>query len=701
MKTIILTLFAIFSISSQPFGQTSLVKDINQVPSGSMPYSLSIRSFESINNKTICFTQTNLPEYNLISIDSTNHTSTIILSCGFIYQENVKFTKYNGYLYFFVDAQSSGKGLWKTDGTQAGTTKILGNIGSTCELIAFQGFLYFIQYNSIWKSDGTTAGTTLLVNVKDVIINNTGQNLIGFNDNLIFRTSNQQSFYLSKLDLQNLSITTIIQTPWSNGFNTPSITSNVDVDTALYLLDRRNDRSYLWKIRSSNFQATLLDTYNTNAQGLYKVNNCVIFSTSNKLLSISPNSNVLPTVLQDTIVTLPYSNKTSNYTAILNDQLYIIASGTHSGYKLWKSDGTINGTVVIKDLPTSPTAIFSMNNSLYFKLLGINKLWKSDGTERNTIIAVDLPLANIDTLFLFEKQFWVSNQKAFFWGSTPQYGAEPYFTDGNLVSELVSDIERGNKSSSSLSTSYKINGILYFVTNNGIIGDELWKSDGTPENTALVKDIAEGSNSSYINNMVEMNGILYFTANDVVHGTQLWRSDGTLQGTYIVKIISSISNYSGSLTANLTIFKGSLYFSAKDGTSNSDLWKSDGTELGTVKFKQSLSYIAVSNIFATNERLFFVSGGNFFQQVLWTSDGSVSGTYSLKNLAPNTEGMQIFNPTCFTSIGNKLYFLAPYNPASISNFSREALFVSDGTENGTKIIRDFGIFTGGLDSLAL
>ena len=92
------------------------------------------------------------------------------------------------------------------------------------------------------------------------------------------------------------------------------------------------------------------------------------------------------------------------------------------------------------------------------------------------------------------------------------------------------------------------------MANDGIIGNELWKSDGTPENAVLVKDIAVGSNSSYINNMTEMNGILYFTANDVINGTQLWRSDGTLKGTYIVKIISGISNYSGSFPANLTIF---------------------------------------------------------------------------------------------------------------------------------------------------
>lgn len=705
MKTFILTLFAIFSISLRPFAQISLIKDINLVPSGSMPLPGSTRSFESINNKTICLTQTNLPENNLISIDSTNHTITTILSLGFINQENVKFTKFNGYLYFFVNIQSIGKGLWRTDGTKVGTTQVIGSLGNGSELIIFQGYIYFIDYNTIWKSDGTSAGTNILIKADNIIITNPSQNLIGFNNSLIFRTSNQ-NVYLSKLNLQSLMISTIALLPWDDSYSTPLITTSIDVDTALYFFDRRvhfdeiNDNYFLWKIRGSDFQASVIDTFKTYVQDFNKANDHIFFLSKNKLLTISPGAKQKSIVLRDTISTIPENSRFSTFSLILNDKFYFIAAGKHSGYKLWKSDGTNTGTVVIKDLPFSPSALFSMNNSLYFKLLGQNKLWKSDGAPENTTISVDLPSANIDTLSLFKTQFWVANNKAFFWASTPQYGAEPYFTDGISMTALVADIGTGNNSSNSLYTSLKINGVLYFVAYDGIRGNELWKSDGNPENTTLVKDIAEGSNSSYINNLTEMNGILYFTADDVIHGSQLWRSDGTLQGTYMVKIIRGISNYLGSFPANLIVFKGSLYFSAKDGTSNSDLWKSDGTELGTVKFKQSLSYISVSNIFATNERLFFVTGGYTFQQVLWTSDGSVSGTYSLKDLPLNTQGMQIFNPTCFASIGNKVYFLAPYKPVSLSNTSREALFVSDGTENGTKIVKDFGYYEGA-DSLAL
>ena len=363
MKTLILTLFAIFSISFQPFGQTSLVKDINQVPSGSMPLSGSIRSFESINNITVCLTQTNLPEYNIISIDSTNHITSTLLSLGFYGQENMKFTKFNNFLYFFVNTPDSGKGLWKTDGTQAGTTKVIGQLYNPSELIIYQGSIYFLNYNTIWKSDGTSAGTSVLINSTNIIVTNPSQNLIGFNNSLIFRTSNQ-NVYLSKLNLQSLTISTVALMPWDDTYSTPLITTSVDVDTALYFFDRRvhfdetNDNYFLWKIRGSDFQASVIDTFKTYIQDFNKANNYIFFLSKNKLLTISPGAKQKSIVLRDTISTIPENSRFSTFSLMLNDKFYFIAAGKHSGYKLWKSDGTNAGTIVIKDLPFSPSALF-------------------------------------------------------------------------------------------------------------------------------------------------------------------------------------------------------------------------------------------------------------------------------------------------------------------------------------------------------
>lgn len=696
MKQFITTLIIFLNLTFSSLGQISLVKDINQVPSGSMPITALIRSFESINNKTIFLVQNNRPEFNLISIDSTNHTTTTLLKLNYSNQGNVKFVKFNGFIYFFVNQVNSNRELWRTNGTAAGTVKVKDNFGYTSEIIVLGGQMYFLDMFSIWESDGTTQGTISLSNINNIFIDNSGVNLVGFNNNIIFRTTGNNT-YLSKIDLQSLVVTPIAENSWNIGSSIPTISSYIDADTALYLINKRYESAYLLKIKSNNFQTTIIDTLNNYAKDLYKINNHIIFTTNNKLLSISPNSAIQKSiVLRDTLSLLPYYNRFSSFSTILNNKFYFIASGLHSGYKLWKTDGTVKGTIVVKDLPTLPTVIFTLDNHLYFKLYGQNKLWKSDGTAQNTIISVDLPVAKLDSLVGFEKQFWVSNHKAFFWGDTPQYGAEPYFTDGNTTAELVKDVNLGNNSSHPLSTSLKINGVLYFIPYNGIRYNELWKTDGTAEGTVLIKEIPQFITSSiytYISNMTEMNGILYFITNDGYIKNQLWRSDGTTEGTYMVKDIN-FSYVVSSTPSNIAVLNGFLYFSAYDGTSNSDIWKSDGTTVGTIKFKQS-----ASNIFATKNRLYFSSFGKRGQQVVWTSDGTIDETHPLRDLDFNITGLRVFNPICFTNIDDKVYFFSSYQTSTYS-FINEALFVSDGTENGTQIVKSFGR-TQGADSLGL
>ncbi|MCA9098521.1 MAG: hypothetical protein KDA36_09050, partial [Planctomycetaceae bacterium] len=72
---------------------------------------------------------------------------------------------------------------------------------------------------------------------------------------------------------------------------------------------------------------------------------------------------------------------------------------------------------------------------------------------------------------------------------------------------------------------------LYFVHDDGVNGAELWKSDGTLGNTALIADIRPGAESSRIEKLTYFDGAIYFTADDGIHGTELWKSDGTVGGT--------------------------------------------------------------------------------------------------------------------------------------------------------------------------
>jgi ELWxxDGT repeat protein len=149
-----------------------------------------------------------------------------------------------------------------------------------------------------------------------------------------------------------------------------------------------------------------------------------------------------------------------------------------------------------------------------------------------------------------------------------------------------------------------VNGTLYFYVDDGVHGWELWKSDGTAEGTALVKDINPGSGDSCSGSECEyseltaVNGTLYFNAEDGVNGIELWKSDGSADGTVLVKDINSGGDglrYS----ADLTDMNGTLYFNADDGVHGEELWKSDGTADGTVLVKD-ISLGGTSSVFISN-----------------------------------------------------------------------------------------------------
>src|SRR6185503_3834749 len=82
-----------------------------------------------------------------------------------------------------------------------------------------------------------------------------------------------------------------------------------------------------------------------------------------------------------------------------------------------------------------------------------------------------------------------------------------------------------------------MNGVWYFSAAGGTPGFELWRTDGTPARTFIVKDVCPGSCSSQPRYLTVVGNTLYFVADDGATGGELWKSDGTTGGTSIVSNI--------------------------------------------------------------------------------------------------------------------------------------------------------------------
>ena len=392
-----------------------------------------------------------------------------------------------------------------------------------------------------------------------------------------------------------------------------------------------------------------------------------------------------------------------------NDQLYFSANDGENNTELWVSDGTSEGTQLVKDINPGgsyfdgsyPRNLSEFNNQLYFTADdGKNgtELWVSDGTTEGTQLFKDINLGGNNS---FPSYFTESNDQLYFTADDGKNGTELWVSDGTTEgTQLVKDIFPGrgpvgynNYSPYGFDRDFfpdnltEFNNQLYFSADDSENGDELWVSDGTTDGTQLVKDINPGSdyyNDSFPSYLTEFNNKLYFTANDDENGTELWVSDGTTDGTQLVKDINP-GGYSSYLT-DLTEIDNKLYFTANDGENGYELWVSDGTTDGTQLVKDINPGSVGSDpddLSEFNNKLYFTANDGENGYELWVSDGTTDGTQLVKDINP---GGYSSYPSDLTEIDNKLYFSAR------NDENGGELWVSDGTTEGTHLVED--IFPG-------
>jgi ELWxxDGT repeat protein len=362
--------------------------------------------------------------------------------------------------------------------------------------------------------------------------------------------------------------------------------------------------------------------------------------------------------------------------------------GTH-GEELWRTDGTAAGTQLVKDVAPGSTngpiqnLCAAAEGTVFFRANPAFKgeLWKTDGTESGTLKVSDAAPSFFSHC--------VGNRVFFdFPASGSDY--ELWTSDGTEAGTfLVKDIRPGLEGALYFSFGVGVASVgdqLLFWADDGSHGFEPWVSDGTPDGTLLLADLAAGSfwsaaSSGLFTLPFSRPGEALFFAFATGHGWEPWRTDGTPGGTQLLadtnqQLSSQRKIFGQWVPLGLVDHLGELGFAPDDGQHGSELWRSDGSELGTALVKDiypgepSGTFLGPSLPQSLIGKLILSSTDPTAGNEPWVSDLTSAGTQPLADTEP---GELSGSPWQFIRNHGRVYF-----------GSANRLWVTDGTPAGTQ-----------------
>jgi ELWxxDGT repeat protein len=351
-----------------------------------------------------------------------------------------------------------------------------------------------------------------------------------------------------------------------------------------------------------------------------------------------------------------------------------------AGDQLWRTDGTADGTILLKNGFSGLSSFTGFAGAAYFINADNTELWSSDGTPSGT---TRLHISDGTRSLRIVGQ---TNDDLFFQSHDAATGLELYRTDGTAAGTmLVKDINPG-AGDGFAGFAAAAGNYLFFGGNDGTAGRELWKSDGTSGGTLMVKDINPGAADGFAHDVLVRgyNNLFYFGGVTPESGREPWVSDGTPGGTTMLQDMLPGSAAPGDLDFHFG-HNGIIYFIALNVTNGNgayQLWKSGGTTATTSMVKDVLEYPTYGeayfyNFLAYNDKVYFFNH-NPPADYLWVTDGTPEGTQTFFDLL-----MPEGSITYFDVVDSHLLF------AGDQEGSPTPLYRSDGTAAGTEEFRRF------------
>ena len=199
------------------------------------------------------------------------------------------------------------------------------------------------------------------------------------------------------------------------------------------------------------------------------------------------------------------------------------------GPYLWRSDGTAQNTSAIT---ADAYPLLSVGGELLIGKNDVNtgfELWKTDSTPEGTELVKDLWPGPQSGLIAFNPSYRASTAtRGFFTAANATHGHELWTSDGSAAgTRMVRDLVPGPASSFPQELTPLPNGDLVFTAYTPEAGWELWRTDGTSPGTFRVSDIVAGSGSSEPEQLTVFGDWIVFEARSESAGREPWAYDWT------------------------------------------------------------------------------------------------------------------------------------------------------------------------------
>jgi ELWxxDGT repeat protein len=395
-----------------------------------------------------------------------------------------------------------------------------------------------------------------------------------------------------------------------------------------------------------------------------------------------------------------------------------------AGCELWRSDGSLHGTYLLRDLaPGSassfPAGFLRDGRRILFGVLGA--LWSTDGTATGTLRLTSTraggrperllgkPQPHAGKLYFFasgvfagEKDLWVYDPQSprspqarrlhsfsveFFSHASADFAAVGgrlfilAFDDNADTLPLweVTDTRAGltkvgpPSAFTSLSSPHEAGGRIVFAATLGREAERLWTLSPGMKRPFPLTGCPGGCPTPDTGPAVEVKGRLFFPGRDAAHGVELWVTDGTAAGTRRVADLCPGACDGGPVQMRPAL--GEVVFTDRQGF----LWASDGTAAGTVRLADTGILPPLFNVPPLD---LTEAGGRIVFNVLdpatgrqpFVSDLTAAGTHPLAQIGSPLAASS--SPHDLAPLGARVVFLA-------CAAGTGSVWISDGTAAGT------------------